>query len=697
MRAENDMTRLLSADGPIAHQLAGFRERPAQIEAARLIARGIETDRAVVVELGTGGGKGLAYLAAIVASGRQAIVATATTTLQDQLAHHDLPLLERAIGGFTWAVLKGANRYLCLRDLDLAHDGKRRGQLDVPTADELAPLDVACADSEWVGDLETLDGLAETARAAVAASPDRCIGKACPLIDRCYWKAAQKRAREADVLVTNHTLLAIDLKIGGHILPAHLIVAVDEAHVLADNVRQQLTVTVTPGKIAHLLRDIRHAELPPAPATPDGPPDESLARVGDQLHAIEHTAESLWNGVREALDTAELRHGPTQDFAIELPDRIRLPGRLLLLAVAGLADPMEIMAAEWLSSHGEETSKDVTHRAALQASWSLLIGRTRNLADDLRLIFAEDDASQVRSTGYAPQRAGARERPIFVAAQPLDVAPILHERLFDRRTVILTSATLTTGGTFAYFARQTGVPDGALALSCPYLFDFAQHALLYVPRLLEPANPGPSTEQREAYERYLDGLATQMLTLVRANPGGTFLLFTAGRALRAIHTRLIGPLADARRPLFVQGDESRGVLIERFRLAPGAVLLGLHSFWEGVDIPGEALTLVAIDRIPFLPPDDPLERAQDRAIENASGDPFHVLTVPRAALRLKQGLGRLIRSEQDQGVMAVLDARLHTRGYGRSIVRSLPPAPVTASLAAVQTRFEHLRGHEYAS
>lgn len=730
MASEHEVTRLLSTRGPIARMLGpSFRERPAQMELARLVAQAITTEQHLAAEAGTGCGKTMAYLVAARAADVSAIVATATTALQDQLAVHDLPLLDRAIGPFSWAVLKGASRYLCLRDLDLAHRGQQRGNLDLPSRDELAPVDAACGEPTWDGDLDTVSGLSTIARTAVAADNDRCIGKACPLFTRCYWKAARRQAMEADILVVNQALLGVDLKIGGHVLPPHPVIVVDEAHELADQVRQQLAVAISPTRLSHLLHDIRRAEPPhtPRPSDPgaqnlDGPPAEDadlLSQLGDHLRAVEKVAGPLWDAVRSALEQAEQRTEPggpgREDLSTELPEGVRPQGRLLVLAVSGVASALRAIGRSDLDADSDEGDEDPHEgQSETLATWRKLVIRAANLAADLRLIFAETDAARVapgpkgattdyvRSIGYEPLRTGRRmqqeERRIFVAAQPLDVAPILRERLFERRRVVAVSATLATGpGNLSYFHKQIGMPADALTLCRPWVFDFEKQALLYVPRDLEPVNSGPSTEARAAHERYLDNLAARMLTLVRGNPGGSFLLFTSGQALRDVHARIAAPLLACGRAIFVQGDEPPALLLARFRQTPQAVLFGVKSYWQGVDLPGDALTLVAIDRLPFRPPDDPLTRAEERAVKGAGGVPFTDLMLPRAVLLLKQGLGRLIRSEGDRGVMAVLDSRIHTKGYGREVVRALPPAPETTSLTAVEVFFERMGARARAS
>jgi ATP-dependent DNA helicase DinG len=691
--------RALSADGPLARHLPSFRERKEQIALAMTVAAALAENRHVSAEAGTGSGKSYAYLVPAILSGQRIMIATATVALQSQIAR-DLPLLQRALGPFDFAVIKGASHYLCRRDLERAKGGTEYGVLDAPGEDDLAALDPLLADPSWGGDLDLVATLSGRARAAVAADADTCTGQKCPFAGSCYWRAAKEQAREAQIVVANQALCAVALARNPRTLPEHDAAVIDEAHSFVAAVRDQLTLTITPSRISRLLRELRRLQT-----ASQGQPAISRKEVQRSEVAaknVEQTEAGLWGQAQLAVAQEQERRG--QVINVVLPELLHAPGQQLGRAAADLYAALPAVARGEEVASGSEGGGDAGSDAELLAAWEKLGERLLHLVGDLRAVFhPRAGDGLVRALSCKP---GARGQEVLaVTAQPIDVAPVLRDRLFSQRPVIATSATLATGeGNFAYFRQQSGMPDPPASLNfyAPHVFDFRHQALLYVPRDLEPVtrSRGESYEvYRTRRTRYLDSLAGGLLDLVRTSRGRAFLLFTAGETLRSVATMIGDVLRAEGYTALVQGEgASPAELLRQFKAAPpdaSPVLFGLRSFMQGVDVAGEQLSLVVIDKLPFAVPDDPLEAAIQDQIAARGGDAFRARMLPEAILLLKQGVGRLIRTETDRGVIAILDSRIHTRDYGAQVVDALPPAPGTTQLAAVRQFFaaSEVRAH----
>ena len=628
--------------GVLSRTLPGYEERPAQIEMARRVADALESSQHLVVEASTGTGKSLAYLLPIVRSGKVALVSTANKALQEQLFYKDIPFIQRHIQNFRAALVKGMGNYLCLDRHAEERDFQRL--LGNSAFTEMESL----LDSEaWDGDLDLLPrSLPRDVRGRVAADSDQCAWRDCPFYGDCYVRKMRERSREAQIIVVNHTLLLLDAAMGGFLLPERDVIIIDEAHHLEEEATRAFTVTVTPSRISSLLAQKRLREHV----------DSRL------LEAATDADIRAWDALNRALrpDARGRQH-----LVEPLEEGLRLSS-----AISDLAGGLSFARPPNLEGKDE-------------VLFEKLLARTRALAADLRVVFGVKNPDErvyyVEQTGGTGRRAPQPS----VSAAPLDVTELLREKLFDKISTIATSATLAIGGDFRFFRSRVGL-EGAQEAVLPLAFDYKAHALLYVPRMrLEPAFGAASGP-------YLDELADQMRRLVEASDGRAFLLFSSQNALRGVLDRIAYELESDGYSLIVQGrDLARIEMLRQFRELPRAVLFGLKSFWEGVDVVGETLSLVAIDKLPFDPPDDPVNEARISKMKDAGANWFGEYTLPQAILRLKQGIGRLLRTTDDRGVMAILDKRLYTKGYGRQVLAALPPARRTIEIADVRAFFEN--------
>lgn len=651
---DSPAAQALGPDGAFATQVEGFRVREGQLRLARAIEAAFEAGDVLVAEAGTGTGKTYAYLVPALLSGRRVIVSTGTKALQDQLFKRDLPRVCRTLGVRPRiALLKGRANYLCLYRLELTlKEGTTARREDWKVLERLQ----AFAHQSRDGDLDVFPELTEDAglRARVTSTRDNCLGGECPRFADCFVMKARRAAQEADVVVVNHHLLLADFALKqegfGEILPGAGAFVLDEAHQFPETAAQFLGASLSD----HMLREIA-TDLKRECAQVTG----ALAVLRAPLDALEQAIRV----VRLAFDGQPVRGGVEtlrgQDaLADALGGLQRALGDLaaVLDGLAGSSPGMENLAGRVQEArrrlrrwcHGLDEQMD----AAAQEE------------DDLE-VAADDDAVR----WYELSQRGFR-----LSLTPLSVAgPLAQFRAQSRAAWIHTSATLAVAGDFGLYCRRMGLPEArVLAVESP--FDHTAQALLYLPRRLpEPNHPA-----------WQDAMLEEVVALLHASRGRALLLFTSHRALRFVADQLP---ARVHWPLFVQGSAGKHHLLEQFRAAGNGVLLGAASFWEGVDVPGEALSLVVIDRLPFTPPDDPVLSARTAAIRAEGGDPFNDWQVPQAALALKQGVGRLIRSQDDRGVVALLDPRARTRGYGRRILGALPPMPVTDGIARVRAFF----------
>jgi ATP-dependent DNA helicase DinG len=624
----------------------GGEARPGQDEMARAVSDAIDSGRHLVVRAGTGTGKTLGYLVPAVLSGKRTVVATATRALQDQLAAKDLPFLDDTLAHpFTWAVLKGRSNYVCVQRLaevapaptgegagDDGGDRPAPGQQALDGLAERADPDELAAIAAWAATTGTGDRAelavepSEAAWAAVSTTSRDCPGAArCPRGDRCFTEAARDRAAQADVVVVNLHLYGLDLASDGAILPEHDLTVIDEAHVVDDVISATTGVEIGAGRFTHLARLLRGI----------------LAEAGDTITGVADSGPVLSSALVPHRD---------QRLTAPLPDS--LAGALA--AVRRRVEGAQIA----LRGIPEGAGDDVQARAirARQAATALL--------DEIDAVSAPTDAHVLFVTG--PEHAPA------LRLAPLDVAGLLRERLWSRRTAVLTSATLAPG-----FGPHLGLPqraDDLLDVGSP--FDYPANGLIYcAARLPRPTDP-----------HWPDLAIDELAALVEAAGGRTLALFTSykamDRAVDALRERL--PF-----PLLAQGEQPKQALVERFARDPETCLFATMSFWQGIDVPGASLSLVTIDRLPFPRPDDPLLQARR---EHVGDGAFLAIDVPRASTLLAQGVGRLIRTSTDRGAVAVLDPRLATARYGPKIVATLPRMRRTRDRAEVEAFLRELRG-----
>ena len=631
-----DLQDIFGADGPLHAALSDFTVREPQRRMAERIAWAIAQREVLAIEAGTGTGKTFAYLVPALLCGARVLISTGTRTLQDQLYHKDLPLVARALGRpARVALLKGRANYLCRYRLA---QGEATLPLPLPaeSAGAEAPLERI---RRWAlttrsGDLAEVAGLADSdpVWAEVTSTRDNCLGARCPELSRCHVALARRAAIEADVVIVNHHLLLADLALKedgfGDLLGAADAVILDEAHQIPDLATQLFGAEVGSRRIELLLADIEARLKGRGGAPPEGGLGLSSTAVRACLARLARALEGR-SGRLEWHEAEPL-------LGADLPVLHAELGRLTERLRAGESDPALAALAE----------------------------RCADLTAALARIASPEGIEGARSV--QPQRRG-----FTLSLMPFDIAPRFQALLGARACAwIFTSATLSLGEDFSHFTSRLGLGQAdTLKIDSP--FDFAAQSLLYLPEGL----PTPSSPE------HLAAVMRLARELIEAADGGAFVLFTSHRSLAqaAALWRSAGALAHLR--LLVQGEAPRERLLEQFRADGNAVLFGTASFWEGVDVKGAALRLVVIEKLPFASPEDPLVRARIQYLERSGGNAFRDYQLPEAALALKQGVGRLIRSEADFGVVALCDPRLGTRGYGKVLLSALPPMTRTHRVA----------------
>jgi ATP-dependent DNA helicase DinG len=619
--------------GRLARVLPGYEERPSQERLSEAVAGVLRDGGLLLAEAGTGTGKTLAYLLPAVELGRRVVVSTGTKNLQEQLLTKDIPLLARALGrDLSVAVMKGRGNYLCLlrfRSFAQAGSFRRLDELPLFRAVEAWAPGTETGDRGEIADLpDSVDFWRE-----VSASSENCIGQSCPDFDACWITKMRQRALEADIVVVNHHLLCADLAVKdgsyGEVIPHYDSVILDEAHLIEDVATQYFGVQVSSHRVDDVCRDVER-ELKAAQLDAR----DVLAEVESVRHRGERFFKLLLQGTGRRLGPEWMTSRVAEESAALL---LRLEG--LRTAILALPERPEALSA--------------------------LAGRALSLKDEIGFVIRAEDDGHV----YFVETRG---RGVFLKATPIDVSGMLAELLFDRvRSAVLTSATLAVDGGFDYLKARLGIGESVseeLQLASP--FDFGSQAVFYVPRRMpEPQSP-----------LFVERAADEIVRLLELSRGRAFVLFTSHANMNAVAALIAGRVDY---PILIQGEAPKPVLLETFRSTPGAVLLATASFWQGVDVVGEQLSCVIIDKLPFASPGDPVVAARIDRLRNRGGNPFGEYQVPVAILMLKQGLGRLIRSASDRGVLAVLDSRLVTKAYGRRFLASLPPARLVHDLEAV--------------
>ena len=618
--------------GLLARVLPTYEERPAQARLAYAVGRVLTEGGVLLAEAGTGTGKTLAYLLPAVELGRRVVVSTGTKNLQEQLLSKDIPLLARALGrDLSVAVMKGRGNYLCLlRYKSFGQAGSFRRFDEIPlfrAVEAWAPR----TETGDRGEVEDLPDGVDFWREISAAS-ENCIGQACPDFEPCWVTQMRQRALEADLVVVNHHLLCADLAVKdgsyGSVIPDYDTVILDEAHLLEDVATQYFGIQVSSHRLEDLCRDVER-ELKAARL--------DARDVYAELDAVRHRGETFFKTVAQGRGH-RLKAG-------WMPPRVAEQAAAMLERFEGLRTALLALPER-------------------SDALSTLAGRAQVLAQDLAFVLGAEDDGHVCFVE-------TRGRGVFLRATPIDVSARLKELLFDpARAAVLTSATLAVDGGFEYLKSRLGLePTDEVMLASP--FDYSEQAILYVPRRMpEPSSPS-----------FVDRAADEVARILEVSRGRAFVLFTSYANMNAVAERIASRVAY---PILMQGEAPKPMLLETFRRTPGAVLLATSSFWQGVDVAGEQLSCVIIDKLPFASPADPVVQARIERIRNRGGNPFNEYQVPVAILMLKQGLGRLIRAASDRGILAVLDSRLVERPYGRRFLESLPPARLVHDLAQVE-------------
>ncbi len=648
------MRRFFAPGGMLAQTHPHYEFRPSQLEMAELVDTAFRERRHLLVEAGTGTGKTLAYLIPALLSGRRVVVSTGTKNLQEQLFFKDIPFLEQHLGReLRVCYMKGRNNYLCRQRLYEMTAQESLGVVDDP--DELALI------RDWeprtqTGDRAELAALPENSALwpRLDARRDICTGQKCPQFDRCFLTWMRQRALESDLIIVNHHLFFADLALktaaGADVpmlgvIPEYQAVIFDEAHELEDVAAQYFGVSASNYRAEDLARDCEFT-----------------------LRAIHCGTPELFSGVayfRERVEAlfAAVAAAARDESRAGFENRAEFVERhhdLYVSAMNALESLGSALAA--LRERPEEIAG--------------LARRCGELKRDLQALLESDHRAYV----YWIERRG---RGVFLQATPIDVAPLLTAALFEQiDTCVLTSATLAVAGSFDFLRRRLGLRYAReRVLDSP--FDFQRQALLYIP----PSLPDPRTPGFAAKA------ADEVCRIVEATSGRAFVLFTSYQQMDAVFERV------ARRvkfPLLLQGTAPRTALLDRFRSMPNAVLFATSSFWQGVDVPGEQLSCVVIDRLPFEVPTDPVVAARLRLLREDGGDGFNEYSVPQAVIALKQGFGRLIRRRSDRGVLAILDTRIVTKNYGRIFLESLPEYRSTRDIGEVERFMEqsaHVRSH----
>ncbi len=642
---------VFGAGGLVAQFHDNYEYREGQIKMAEAIERAFDEKKHAIIEAGTGTGKTLAYLIPAIAESlnkrKRIIISTGTKNLQEQLMEKDIPFLQKILPKkFTAAYMKGRSNYACIYRLHKSDDQ--------PILSGIGEIDHFREVREWsretkTGDRAELTYLPENLSfwSRVNAKSETCIGQKCPDFEPCFITQMRVRADAADIVIVNHHLFFADLNVRGNqfgkVLPDYGAVIFDEAHLIEDIAADYFGFQVSNFRIDELVRDA--GELPITDAVVTAGIMKTSARIAG-------FSEQFWVRFTQA-------RGQEGRFPL-LPDAFAHRGR------DGEDQPTplgEAYNALDTALGRLETEVDVYSDKLPEAE--SVVRRIRQTRFDLDFIVKQADSNFV----YWLERRG---RGVFLQASPVDVSSLLQEKLFDKvETCILTSATLSANGSFNFIRDRLGLTKGGTStLVAPSSFDYEKQAIIYLP----PAMPDPRAPE------FSQMAAAEIIRILHVTRGHAFVLCTSNSSMAALY-ELVSSRIDY--PCFLQGSMSKAGLLDKFRETPNAVLFATSSFWQGVDVRGEQLSCVIIDKLPFAVPSDPIVAARSKFIDDNGGRSFFEYSVPQAVIALKQGIGRLIRSSTDRGVIAILDPRLRTKGYGRDFLQSLPRMRVTGDLDEV--------------
>ncbi len=644
-----DIRKVFGPEGILAGRLPGYEYREGQLKLAEAVMRGLAAPadsgrpRLLAAEAGTGIGKTLAYLVPAALSGRRVVISTGTLNLQDQILDKEIPFIKKHIVKDLSALcVKGRQNYLCLYRWHQATAAPRKKFFGL--GGELQAIGDWAAETAS-GDRAELAWLADNSPlwSAISASASQCLGGDCPEWPACYITRLRREAARSRILIVNHHLFFSDLALrrfgNAEVLPRYEAVIFDEAHHIEETATRYFGISVSHYQVIDLARDV-----------------ETLAEAELSARSREKTLQLARAMATGADRLATMLAGRTGRFDLGT----------VVKGIAGWRDELAELDILFNGLAGQ-----LDNLLAYGEVWNGFLGRCRELQDALQKITGEEvDSTMI----YWLER---RERTVVLSASPIRVAGELQEFLYSQvQSAVFTSATLATGNRFDFFLERLGLPPETETLALPTPFNYRDRTLLFVPDRDFPA-PGTERFPREA---------PQLISrLVRSSKGRALILFTSLTGMREAHEFLRNELEY---PVLMQGTAPRSVLLEQFSTDVHSVLLAVASFWEGVDVPGEALSCVIIDKLPFEVPSDPVVKARVDRVREEGGNPFFDYQVPRAILALRQGVGRLMRSDSDRGVLAILDVRLFTKSYGTTFLNSLPPSPVTRDFAEVEKFWE---------
>jgi ATP-dependent DNA helicase DinG len=614
------MEEILGKHGILATVLDSYEYRPQQVEMAKAVSRALHEGGGLIVEAGPGTGKTFAYLIPAIYSGHRVMVSTGTKNLQEQIFFKDIPLLREMLPvTFTVAYMKGRENYLCRRRFKIF---SRQPLFKILEEASFFTEVSTWASQTKTGDRSELGGIPDdfSTWAEICCSRDHCLGTECPDHKDCFLTRMRQSAAQAQVIVVNHHLFFADLAVrgvGGEVIPRYKRVIFDEAHQLEEVITTYFGLGVSNYQMEELARDITR-EL-----SRGRRPPVKLQGAVDKLREKAAQLFTLFQG--------EERY------------RLRELNPMVFSLLSDVRNSLNTLRA-------------ILNKRPVNEEIAALIRRTQEMGDDLEFVLSQGDPQYV----YWCENRG---RGIFLRASPIDVWQELDRRLYSRlETMVFTSATLSTQGGFGYFRERLGLKE-AEELILPSPFDLQQQVVLYLP----PGLPEPSAPA------FVQAAAREIEAILGITKGRAFVLFTSYKNMREIYNILKGRLSYQ---LLIQGEGPKHLLLEEFKQDVSSVLFATGSFWEGVDVPGEALSCVIVDKLPFDPPTEPVTQARIERIASQGGNPFYQYQVPAAIISLKQGLGRLIRSTEDRGVLSILDSRILTKEYGKLFLQSLPPALV---------------------
>jgi ATP-dependent DNA helicase DinG len=640
MSTPETLEEVFEPGGVLTQRLPQFENRPSQLQMARAVLSAIRERHHLCIEAGTGTGKTLAYLVPAVFSQKRAIISTATKNLQEQLFQKDIPFIrEHVFAGIRATYMKGRQNYICLKRLEeqgiqksFASDGSR---------------DVRKRLLEWVrstitGDRAELEWLSDKDPVwdVVDARSDRCVGQKCAHFDECFVTRMRQKAFESDVVVLNHALLFSSLALEtdeiGRVLPEFPVLILDEAHEIEDVASEYFGNRLSNFQVQDFCRDLDKAY----------PGNTDVSKLADALARKSDVFFTSFPGVegKHSLNLYRDVSGSTTDLRFELGHQS--------------TDLKEGLLSVYHRLEREKPQADET---------ATLVRRLERYLTSLEEIFDTDEPGNVYWFGRS-------RRGTSIHVNPIDVAPALREKVFSRTdSTVLTSATLTTEENFTYLRERLGIPEPE-ELIVPGEFDYETQSLLYVPKTL----PDPRSPER------FPRLVQELSAILQATQGSAFVLCTSYQLMTQLYETLGEELGF---PAMCQGEKPKSQLLEDFRGTPNTVLFATSSFWQGVDVQGDALKAVIIDKLPFQVPTEPIVAARLNQLQRERRNPFMEYSVPAAIISLRQGLGRLIRSREDTGILAILDSRLWTRAYGKQFFRSLPNSPITDNIEDVSNFF----------